>query len=372
MQVALVHDYLKEIGGAERVLETFSDLFPNAPIYTSLYSPQFFGPHQKRLQQKWDHRIKTGFFQHLPFKEKIISPFRLFSPFLFHQFDFQGYDLIITSATGGYFPNAINKKQAKLICYCHTPPRYLYGYATARKIENPLLVLLSNIVNHFLRLADFTFAQNVDQFIANSYEVQSRIQKFYRRESLVIYPPIALAQTVKSKTTSTPFYLIGGRLARAKRFDLAIKACIALKRPLKIFGRDFAGYSQELKSISQNNPQIEFLGEISEELRNQLYSQALAFILPAKDEDFGMTAPEAMSYGCPVIAHNSGGPKETVIDGITGVLFSDHSVSGLKSALIRFEKQKFNQQKIIEHARQFSITNFSIKIKKLISTTAVR
>lgn len=368
MRVALVHDYLKEIGGAEKVLEALSDLFPDAPIYTSLYSPKFFGPHQSRLEKKWGARIKTGFFQHLPLKDKLISPLRLLSPFLFRQFNFQNYDLIITSATGGYFPNALQKKQAKLICYCHTPPRYLYGYATARNITNPILVFVSDLANHFLRLADYTFAQNVDQFIANSEEVKSRIQKFYRRDAVVIYPPILPPERLKSKTISRqPFYLVGGRLARAKRFDLAIAACLKLNCHLKIFGRDFAGYFEELKRLSANSPLIEFLGEISESQRNQLYSQARAFILPAKDEDFGMTAPEAMSYGCPVIAHNSGGPKETVTDGISGVLFADHSVSGLVSAIKRFEKLKFSQSAIIKASQPFYLENFFKKIEKITS-----
>jgi hypothetical protein len=142
MRIALVHDYLKEYGGAESVLEALSDIFPDAPIYTTLYCPGSFGPHRTRLTQKWSHRIHQSFFQYLPFAHKIISPLRLLSPLAFKSFDFSEFDLIITSATGAYFPNLINKKQAKLVCYCHTPPRYLYGLPTARNFTKTKLFMV--------------------------------------------------------------------------------------------------------------------------------------------------------------------------------------------------------------------------------------
>ena len=160
MKIALVHDYLKEIGGAETVLETLSDLFPDAPIYTTLYRPQNFGPHRDRLEKKWGSRIHQSLFKYIPFASKLISPLRLLSPLAFRLFNFQTFDLIITSATGAYFPNALNKKSAKLICYCHTPPRYLYGLPTARDLKKyPVFNALSEIANHFLRLLDFRWAQ---------------------------------------------------------------------------------------------------------------------------------------------------------------------------------------------------------------------
>ncbi|HOZ81197.1 MAG TPA: glycosyltransferase, partial [Candidatus Woesebacteria bacterium] len=192
-RIALVHDYLKEYGGAESVLETLSDLFPQAEIYTSVYHPASFGPHRSRLEKKWSHRIHQSFFKYLPFAHKLISPLRFLSPLAFRSFDFSSYDLIIVSATGAFFPNAVNKRQAKLITYCHTPPRYLYGLVTARSLDTWFFKLVNiplQFILHFYRLFDFKFAQNVDQFIANSQTTAGRIQKFYRRDSIIINPPI--------------------------------------------------------------------------------------------------------------------------------------------------------------------------------------
>ncbi|MBU3935117.1 hypothetical protein KJ909_00400, partial [Patescibacteria group bacterium] len=152
-KIALVHDYLKEYGGAESVLEALSDIFPDAPIYTSLYRPQSFGPHRLRLQKKWHGRIRQSFFQFIPFASCLISPLRFLSPLAFKSFNFHpatagaAFDLIISSATGAYFPNALKKGEAKLICYCHTPPRYLYGLATARDPKKyPILNFFAQII----------------------------------------------------------------------------------------------------------------------------------------------------------------------------------------------------------------------------------
>lgn len=366
-KIALVHDYLKEYGGAELVLETLSDTFPQADIYTSLYSPSFFGPHRARLQKKWRHRIHQSFFRFIPFASRLISPLRFLSPLAFRSFDFSDYDIIITSATGAYFPNALRKKSAKLICYCHTPPRYLYGLATARDLKKyPILNAILQILFHFFRLQDFTYAQNVDQFIANSKTTAGRIKKFYRRPSVIINPPACLAETsVKAgQSTRKNFYLTGGRLARAKRYDLAIHACNRLKLPLKIFGRDFAGHQAELKKIAE--PSTEFLGEITDQQKSKLMSQAKAFIFCSDNEDFGIVPVEAMSHGCPVIGHNSGGTAETIIDGKTGVLFDHLTVPFLVSAIRKFQKTKILSSACRSRARQFSRPAFIKKIKKLI------
>ena len=197
MRVALVHDYIKEYGGAERVLEALHEIWPNAPVFTSIYLPEFLGPHKNRFKN-WD--IRTSFLQYLPFKKKLISSFRLITPFVFKMFDFSKFDLVIVSATGAYNPNMINKKTALQICYCHTPPRYLYGFATARDWKKNLFFkVLGEIANHFLRLVDYKSAQNVDFFIANSRNIAGRIKKFYRRNSTVIYPPIEMNQESRIK-----------------------------------------------------------------------------------------------------------------------------------------------------------------------------
>jgi len=225
----------------------------------------------------------------------------------------------------------LRKKSAKLTCYCHTPPRYLYGLATARDPKKyPILNAILQVLFHFFRLRDFVYAQNVDQFVANSKTTASRIKKYYRRPSLVINPPIRLP-VLSSASKRQSFYLAGGRLARAKRYDLAIRACNQLKLPLKIFGRNFAGHQAELKKIA--GPTIEFLGEITDRQKSNLMSTAKAFIFCSDNEDFGIVPVEAMAHGCPVIGHNSGGTAETIVNGKTGVLFDHLTVPSLVSAI---------------------------------------
>ncbi len=370
LKIAIVQDYIKEFGGAESVLEILSEIFPNAPIYTTLYKPQFLGPHQSRLQKKWGNRVHQSFFQYIPCVHKIISPLRLLSPLAFKSFDFSQFDIIITSATGAYFPNLINKKKAKLICYCHTPPRYLYGLPTARNFtKNKFIYALIQVLNHFLRITDFKSAQNVDQFIANSQTTADRIQKFYRRDSIIINPPIEINQNnLRSNIYDRQnYFLAGGRLARAKRYDIAIKACNQLNLKLKIFGRDFAGFSDELKAIAGST--IEFLGEVTQSQKDRLYSQAKAFIFCSDNEDFGMVPVESMAHGCPVIAYQSGGTTETVIDGKTGVFFNELTPKSCATAIQKFQKLKIKSEDCISRASDFSTQKFISKIKNLISTT---
>jgi len=373
MKIALVHDYLKEFGGAERVLEVLSDIYPQADIFTSVYCPSFLGPHRSRLEKKWQGRIHTSFLQFIPIKAKLISLFRVLSPLAFKTLNFKDYDLIITSATGAYFPNALNKQRAKLVCYCHTPPRYLYGLATARDLsQKPVLNFFAQLSFHFLRLLDFKYAQNVDQYIANSNTTKLRIRKFYRKEAIIINPPIDLPKSLEFRNsdlefTKNSYFLTGGRLARAKRYDLAIKACNKLKLPLKIFGRDFAGYETELKTLA--GPTIEFLGEISQDQKSTLMSQAKAFIFSSDNEDFGMVPVEAMAHGCPVIAYQSGGTAETIIDGKTGVFFNKLTTDSCIKAIKKFQKTTIKPSDCIARAKHFGKPIFIKKIKKLISST---
>lgn len=367
MKIALVHDYIKEYGGAERVLEELSDLYPSAKIYTSVYRPQFLGPHRERLEKKWQGRVVQSWFNYIPFAHKLISPLRILSPLAFRFLIAGDYDLIISSATGAYFPNALKKRTAKLICYCHTPPRYLYGYPTARIVTNPLLLFIIDILNHLLRLLDFKYSRNVDQYIANSREVSARIQKFYRRDSIVVNPPIDLPKLDTKKLIIKDYYLTGGRLASSKSFDLAILACLRLGRNLKVFGRDFAGNQEYLRTLALGHPNIQILGEITTSEKNLLLSQARAYLNPGKDEDFGMTIPEAMALGCPVVAHASGGPLETVTSK-TGLLFTDHTATGLSQAILDFEKLKISRSDCLAHAEKYSTQSFRVSLRKAVAS----
>ena len=205
MKVAIVHDYLKEIGGAEKVLMALCEMFPDAPVYTAYNFPEYRekgkieGPEAKR-------RIRESWGKYLPFLPKFISYYTILSPLFFKSFDLSEYDLVIVSQTGGYFPNGVKiGPNTKLVTYCHTPPRFLYGYETATKERDKWYWRpISAIANHILLMVDFTFAQKPHLFIANSKNVAARIDKFYRRDSVVVYPPV-------SPPSVPPLNLSGGK-----------------------------------------------------------------------------------------------------------------------------------------------------------------
>jgi glycosyltransferase involved in cell wall biosynthesis len=366
MKVAIVHDYIKEYGGAERVLESLHAVFPDAPVYTSLYLPKYLGPHRERFKN-WD--IRTSWADVIPLNSKLISPLRLAAPELFRSLDLSKYDVVIVSATGAYSPNTVKTGDAVHICYSHTPPRYLYGYETARDWKkNPVSRFIGTWAIHFLRMIDFNSSQNVDYFIANSNETKRRIEKFYRKDATVIYPPVEFE--LKTKVERGNYYLTGGRIARAKHTDLIIDAFVENGLPLKVFGKGFAGFEEEIRKKVANSSNIEFLGEVSDEKKNELMAGAKAFVFASEDEDFGITPVEAMMAGTPVIAHSSGGVLETVIDGKTGLFFSGFTVSSLNGAINKLEKAKFDSVKIKEHAKKFSKARFEKEIKEFVDKVA--
>lgn len=367
MRVALVHDYLKEYGGAERVLEMLHEIWPDAPIFTSVYLPDYLGPHRERVR-KWE--VKPSFLSSIPLKAKLISPFRLVTPLVFRKMDFDDYDVVIVSATGAYSPNSIKKGKALHICYCHTPPRYLYGYPTARDWKKNLFFRVAGeSANHFLRIEDYNSSKNVDHFIANSKETASRIKKFYRRGAEVIYPPVDIPTkgSVSKKRKLKDYYLAGGRLARAKRVDLAIEACIGLGLELKVFGKEFGSYGSKLKE--KYGSKVEFLGEITDKEKFRLMSEAKAYIFPSEHEDFGIAPVESMSVGTPVIAYRSGGVVETVIEGKTGVFFDHPTIESITSVVRRFESKEYqgiSSEECRVQARKFSREKFKRKMLDLV------
>lgn len=362
MKVAIVHDYIKEYGGAERVLEALREVFPDAQVYTLIYLPSFLGPHRERFKNL---KIHTSFLQYIPFKSKLISPIRIIAPLVFKTFDFSKFDVVIVSQTGAYIPNLINKSKAIQICYTHTPPRYLYGFATARDWKkNIVLRIFGEIANHFLRLVDYKSAQNVDYFIANSENVRQRIQKFYRKDAKVIYPPVE----VQNSDAKAPraYFLAGGRIAKPKHIDLIVKTFGELNLPLKVFGRPFAG-THNLELITHNS-NVEFVGEVSDQEKFDLMAGAKAYVFASEDEDFGITPVEAMSLGTPVIAYRSGGVLESIIEGKTGIFFDKLTVDSLKLAIGKFSKTKFVSQDCIKQGQKFSEERFKREIKEFISS----
>jgi len=357
-RVALVHDYLREYGGAERVLEALHQMWPDAPVYVALFDKEALGIHAKKFQD-WD--IRETWITKLPFYKKLFSPYRIFAKNAFESLDLSEFDLVISSSNA-YMAKAVIAKKGKHYCYCHTPPRSLYGYTTMTDWKkNPLIRMIGYLINHYMRLVDFKVAQRVDHFVANSKETQSRIKKFYRRDSQVIYPPVDLTMKF-SPVKDKGYFLYVGRLAKSKNVDLAIKACTNLNLPLKLVGSGKG--LDHLKSIAGES--VEFLGAVDDKVLHELYSGAKAFIFPAEDEDFGIVPVEAMGHGIPVVSHRSGGPKETIIEGKTGVFFDELTVDSLATALQKVQQTKFDKKLIRKHAEKFSKQVFQDNITKLV------
>ncbi|MEK7112880.1 MAG: glycosyltransferase [Patescibacteria group bacterium] len=352
-KVALVHDYLSEFGGAERVLLTLSEIYPEAPIYTSFYRKD--SPAWERFKDK---DVRPSWVHYIPFFNKYLhSPLRFLAPLVWGSFDFSGYDVVIGSS-GWYITKGFKKgKKTVEICYCHTPPRWLYGYKTSIEFQKYWPVrIYAAIIGHFMRMYDFTVAQKVDYFIANSKNVAERINKFYRRDSTVIYPPVELTEIPKVKKGD--YYLVISRIVGGKGLDLVVKAAIKLGLELKIAGKP-AGYYMEYKRLERlSKKNVEFLGYVSDRQLAGLYAGAKAFLALATDEDFGITPVEAMLAGTPVIAFRGGGYLESVIDGKTGIFFDQPTKESLIGAIKKFEKVKIDPEDCINQAKKFSKERF--------------
>lgn len=358
MRVALVHDYLKEYGGAERVVEALHEIWPDAPLYTAFVDRDGMGKFWDRFKG-WG--IKTSFAQRIPYFAKFASPLRFLIPWIWESFDFSDYDLIVSSA-GSYITKGIlTPTNSVHVCFCHTPPRALWGLPTASNWKKSFMGrLLVPLMTHQLRQYDYLAAQRVDYFIANSKNTQERISKFYKRESDVIYPPVNLPKTYSKKEGD--YYLAVGRLSREKRIDLVIEVCKKLGLPLKIVGsgieednlRRLAGFSAS------------FLGKITDEELSKVYDGAKALIFTAEEEDFGIVPVEAMAHGRPVIAIRQGGVRETVVEGKTGVFFDDLSEESLEGAIKKFEKMKILAEDCRSQAEKFSLGRFKKEIKEFV------
>ena len=371
MKIALVHDYLNEYGGAERVLATLSEMWPDAPIYTA-----FAVSGSTTVKAFGDKKVVTSWFQNVPFYNKLYSPLRFLIPWIWGSFSARGrpafgwdlsqYDLVITSASW-YITKGLGKKE---ICYCHTPPRWLYGYETSIDWQKYWPVrIYAAIVGHFLRMYDFKQAQKVGVFVANSKNVAERIEKFYRRESVVIYPPVSPPSVpplkeIRPSVSSwgkKDYYLIVSRLVGGKGIEMAVEAAKKYGFKLKIAG-EFAGW-KKMRGV-------ETLGRVTEGEKAKLMAGARGFLALARDEDFGITPVEAQMCGTPVIAFNGGGYRESVINKKTGILFDDYSVEGLGGAIKEFEKIKWDKGAIRKHAQKFSKENFKKQMLELVNKYA--
>jgi len=364
MKIALVHDFLREYGGAERVVEAMHEIWPDAPLYTSFIDWERLGNHAKRFRG-WD--IRPSWVQHNWLVKKFHSPLRFLAPRIWESFDLSEFDVVISSS-GWFMCRGVKvSKPAVHICYIHHPPRNLYGYATGGMWQRywPVRVYTS-LINFYLRHYDFETAQKVDHFVANSMETARRVEKFYRRESTVIYPPVSLKRSSKVMNAQNgEYYLTVGRLAWSKQTDVIIQAANILKLPLKIVGT--GPESDRLQSIA--GPTVEFMGAVSDQELALLYKEAKATIFCALDEDFGIVPVESQAAGCPVITLAQGGVLETVVDGKTGVFFEKPEVRSLTESIKRFQKLSKNMSWEVackEQAEKFSKEIFQSKLKQFV------
>ncbi len=366
MKVALVHDYLKEYGGAERVLETLVEMWPDAPIYTAYLNLEGLGKHGVRVKN-WSARggIRTSWLQRLPLANKLVSPLRVIAPAIFAGFDLSEFDVIISSCNI-YFAKAVKTRQDQLhLSYIHTPPRYLYGLTTSFNYHKHFWTRIGGeIINHFLRINDFKVSQQPDILIANSKNVAGRINKFYRRDSEIIYPPIEVEQFKQAITPGEGGYFLSvSRLVKGKGVDLIIQACSELNLPLKVVGS--GPLRSELEKLAGKT--VEFIGQVEDRELPGIYASAGALIIAAEDEDFGITPVEAMAAGTPVVALKKGGYLETVISGKTGEFFDQATPESLKKILQSFDYTKYKKSDLTAQAEKFSKSQFKDKILDLVA-----
>lgn len=370
MKVAIVHDQLAEFGGSERVLVSLKKIFPNADVFTLVYDYNSLGSH-KHLVDGW--KINVSWFGKIPLLKKFYSPFRFLTPMIWEGFDFSNYDLVISSSGSWMSKGVMATPPTVHISYIHHPPRYLYGYETAVEWQKYLIIrLYAYIVNHFLRLWDFESSQRPDYLIANSEETKKRIQKFYRRDATVIYPPVNIPKQIKNlKSKTQDYFLTVSRLARAKHVDVLIRAANIMKFKLKVVG---TGRDEEyLKLVA--GPSVEFLGNVKDEEFKNLHRGARAFLSAGRDEEFGIALVEALGYGLPVIAYKSGGVPEYIERGVNGYLFDKLDKNSLIEQIKKLNQlskdEYLNMKRAArETAQRFSETNFKKNILNFIKTHA--
>ncbi len=355
-KTALVHDWMNQIGGAEDVLEALVEMYPHVPIYTSLYSKKRMPPHW----QAWD--IRTSFIDKLPFAARKQQLYFPVYPFAFETFDFRDYDLVISNKSG-FSHGIITGPETLHICYCLTPTRYVWRYH--QYAEQERLGKLSRMAIQpfltWLRVWDRVAADRVDHFIAISQEVRHRIAKIYRRDSVIIYPPVDTTRFEPSNRVDD-YYLMVGRLVPYRRLDLLIEAFNKMERPLLIAGR---GRDRErLEALANDN--IQFLGYVPDEDLPDLMARCKAFMFPG-DEDFGIAPIQAMAAGRPVIAYAGGGALDTVIEGETGVLFKEQTVAGIIEAVERFDTDSVSPLTICHHAEQYDTAVFKQKMHDFVT-----
>ena len=356
-RVALIHDWLNQVGGAENVLETLVRMYPGAPVFTSMYAPEKM-PAQYR---QWD--IRTSFMQRLPGVTAHHQAYMPIYPLAFSRMELTGYDLILSNKSG-FCHGVPAPTEATHICYCLAPTRFLWQYDAYRQREalGAAVDMILKPVIALLRRWDYAAAQRVQHFIAISTEIQERIRRFYGRESTIIYPPVDIARFQPRAEAPDNYFLAGGRLIPYKRTDLAVRACSELGLRLLVYGagRDRAA----LERLA--GPTVTFLGRVSWDELAGLYAGAKAFIFPGL-EDFGIAPLEAQAAGRPVIAFRGGGALDTVLPGKTGEFFAEQTVESLAAVLANFDPAAYDSVTCRANAERFRTERFESELRAFVS-----
>jgi glycosyltransferase involved in cell wall biosynthesis len=360
MRIALVHDYLVQYGGAERVLEAFTELYPYAPIYTLIHD-------REAMHGVFDDkRIYTSFLQKLPFSRKRHRFFPPLMPLAIEQFDFSKYDIVLSDSSS-YAKGIITRPETLHISYVHTPMRYAWDDCQKYTQDFGLPRFVKRLVPFFMnpiRLWDKASADRVDRFLANSQFVAKRIAKYYRKEATVIHPPVNVGRFYVAKPEDRKdFFLMVGRLIAYKRHDIAIEAFNRLKLPLKIIGR--GPEFDRLKKLA--GPTIEFLGRVPEEDLPKQYAECRAFVFP-QEEDFGIVAIEAMAAGRPLIAYRGGDIVEHLEEGKMGVFFDTQSADAIEEAVRSFDESRYDSEYIRSKSLHFDKERFKATIRNYVES----
>jgi len=359
MKTAIVHYWLVNMRGGEKMLEALLELYPQADIFTHVYDPKSVSDIIK------GKRVFTSRINRLPFVKKLYPLYMPLMPDALLDFNLQDYDLIISSEAGpakGIVPNP----DAYHICYCHSPMRYLWDmYHEYFKRKNAVVRFFMKRLIPSLRVWDITSANLVDRFVTNSQYVAKRIYRYYKREAEVVFGPVPIEQYKKIIRKPLDYYLLFGQITDYKRADIAINACVKSGRKLIVAG---GGPKKKVIRKYRKNSLLAFKGKVSDEEAASLFAGALALLYPGI-EDLGLVPIEAQAAGCPVIAYRGGGALETVKENETGIFFDEQTPESLITAMDHFEKNlKFHNREVFnDHVKQFSKEAFIERMNRVIN-----
>jgi glycosyltransferase involved in cell wall biosynthesis len=359
LKVAIIHDLLVSYGGSEQVLLDLHQMFPDAPIYTTVFDPS-------RLPARFANlAVRTSFLQRIPSISRNYGAIVPLMPVAFRSFDLRGYDLVLSSAHA-FSKAVIAPPDAFHLCYCYTPLRYAWSHQEEYLARLPIRAVLHPLGRMALaRLQkwDYAAAQGVDRFIAISENVRDRIARYYGRDSDVVYPAVNLTRFIAATgpERSDDSFLVVSRLFSYKRVEVAVEACTRLQLPLKVIGR--GPEMARLRGIA--GPTVRFLGEVDDQTLESAYRECRALIFTS-DEDFGLVPLEAMGSGRPVLALNRGGARETVVAGVTGAFYEDAGPDALIEAMQHFRPDDFDPIACRHRAEEFSLERFRCGIETVI------